>query len=107
MLSADQLLVPRRTRRRIETPSRAVGDDDGVEVPVVELGEQLRRSFRAFAAVVGQVTLGDVVGAVFHGGTFLDVGGKVVVALITAANREVAEDAGVRRSVLHGARGEA
>src|SRR5207247_11341572 len=88
VLGADELLVPRGARRRVETPGVAVRDDERVEPPLRELLEQLARGVRRLGAVLGQLAGVDAGGAERDGGKLGPAGPEVEVAL---AVREVAE----------------
>src|SRR5262245_51194557 len=81
VLRADELLVPARARRGVETPGVPVRDDDRLETPLRELLEQLAGGVRGLAAVVGQLTRVDARGAERNLGELVLEAPEVVVAL--------------------------
>src|SRR5581483_11235061 len=62
VLGGRELLVERRAGRRVESPRRAVRDDERVEAPLRELLEQLLRRLRALRAADGKLARVDAGG---------------------------------------------
>src|SRR5262249_49957659 len=100
VLRGGELLVPARSRRRVEAPRVAVRDDDRVEAPLRELLEQRLRRVCRLAAVRGKLAGVDAVRTDRGGSQLLLESPEIEVALAVRPVEQREPDALPERRTL-------